>query len=229
MFSQSCVIGDAVVDDEVGLLAVQFGLLHLHSCADLFFCGCVAEHRPLEADFFWRIDEEDFIDIFIEAALEENGTLQADDLCFLLFCPSFEVFQDSWMDDGIDLACMFGVGKEIVGETLTNQFLSVEDFRTYKTDEFFAYFLVCGCEPFGFLVTVIDGNAELPPQDVRYIALSATNAACDAYCLQLSIIYFPSYLFDEVIHFLRRYSDVRNSFWYSLQVQEELGTFCVIQ
>ena len=65
----------AVVDDEVGLLFVLFGTLHLHACSDLLLRCSVALHGSLEANLLGRIYEENVIDRLVEAALEENGAL----------------------------------------------------------------------------------------------------------------------------------------------------------
>lgn len=84
------------------------------------------------------------------------------------------------MDDGVDLAGMLWVGKEIVGKTFPVELLSVVDFRTDQLDELPAYLFVCGGQSLGFCITVIDRNAELLTQQVGDIAFSTANATRDS-------------------------------------------------
>ena len=173
-----------VVDDEVGLTSVNLRLLHLHPRPNLFFVGRVATHRPLKADVFRGINEEDFVDIVVEAALEKDGTFEGNNGLSLFLSPKREVLQDRRMDDGIDLAGVFGIGKEVIGQELLVELLSFKHIASDECDELLANLLAFCGQPLGFLVAIIDGNAEFSLQESRDIALSATDAACYADCLQ---------------------------------------------
>ena len=181
---QLAVICLVVVDDEIGLEAMQFRPLHLHSGADLCLGCCVAEHCSAKANLFWSINEEDFIDHLAQAALEKNGTLEGNYWLFVLFLsPSLEVLEDDRMDDGVHLACVLDISKEVIGQKLLVEFVPVEHFGTNQGDEFLANLLVRGSQSFGFHIAVIDRNTELLPKDGRNVALSATDASCDTYRL----------------------------------------------
>ena len=84
------------------------------------------------------------------------------------------------MNDGVDLAGMLWVGKEIVGKTFPVEFLPVEDLRTNQLDELPAYLFVCSGQSLGFCITVIDRNVELLTQQVGDITFSAANATRDS-------------------------------------------------
>ena len=82
------------------------------------------------------------------------------------------------MDDGIDRAGVLDVGEEVIGKQLLVEFSTSKHLGTDKSDEPLAYLLVLGGEPLGFLVAIIDGNAELLPQKVGNVALSAAYSSC---------------------------------------------------
>ena len=141
---------------------MYFRLLHLHPCFYLFLFCRVAARRSLEADFFWRINKEDFINEGIESAFEKDGALKGNHLLrLLLLRPKSEVFQDGRMDNGIDSTCILRVGKEVIGKPSLVESLSVKDLRANKFNEFLANLLAFDGQPFSLLVAVIYGNAEL--------------------------------------------------------------------
>ena len=181
LFLYSYIFVCTVVDDEIGEASVLLWLLHLHPCSDLCLGCFVTLHCPLETDTLGGIDEEDIINVFAEPALVKNGTLQCDKRLVLLLCPECEILQYSRMNDGVHLLCVFGVGKEVVGEALLVESRAVKDIRADELNELATYIFVQSREPFGLLVAVIDRHAKLLGQDSRDIALAATYAARDAY------------------------------------------------
>ena len=85
------------------------------------------------------------------------------------------------MYDGVDLTGLFGTFEEIIGKDLLVEFLSVEDVGADELNELLTDVAACSCKSLGFLVAVIDGDAELIPQDVADVTLSAADASRNSY------------------------------------------------
>ena len=217
-------------------------LLHLHPGADLCFCSSVTKHRPAEPDVFRGIDEEDVVNRIVESALVEYCTFQGNNRPLTLgSCPFCEVQKDDRVDDGVDGAGVLDVGKEVICQKWLVELVAVEHLRTHQGDELLANLHVLGSESLGLLVAIIDRNAELLREKMGDVALSATDAACDAYRFQLRMVdselcdveclfcLFLRCLLDEVVNFLRRDPDVRDPLRDGFQVQTELAAFRVLQ
>ena len=162
---------------------MQLGALHLHAGADLLLCGCIALYCPAQAHFLGSIHEEYVVNTLVEAALEEDGALQADRRALTVaLCPFGEVAEDGGMDDGVHFACILFAPEEEVGKSLLHKFLAAEHFGPYESDELTANLRVGGSEAFRFRIAVVDGNVEPLSEDGRDEAFPAPYASGDSYC-----------------------------------------------